>query len=56
MADVIPSEAKQVSKGESLTGVFAGPVAGLKYQTPTLSGFTNKRGEFYYRSGEAVTF
>ncbi len=56
MADVIHAEAKQVSKGESLTGIFAGPVAGLKYQTPTLSGFTNKRGEFYYRSGEAVTF
>jgi predicted acyl esterase len=42
--------------GESLIGVFAGPVAGLKYQTPTLAGFTNKRGEFRYRSGEAVTF
>ena len=29
---------------------------GLKYQTPTLAGFTNERGEFRYRSGEAVTF
>jgi len=42
--------------GESLTGVFAGPVIGLKYQTPTLSGITNERGEFRYRVGEAVTF
>jgi predicted acyl esterase len=42
--------------GESLIGVFAGPVSGLKYQTPTLAGFTNVRGEFRYRSGEAVTF
>jgi hypothetical protein len=39
-----------------LTGVFAGPVIGLKYQTPTTSGVTNKRGEFHYRAGEAVTF
>jgi uncharacterized protein len=42
--------------GESLTGVFAGPVTGLKYQTPTMSGLTNERGEFHYRAGEAVTF
>jgi hypothetical protein len=38
------------------TGVFAGPVCGLKYQTPTTTGFTNERGEFRYRAGEAVTF
>ena len=38
------------------TGVFAGPVRGLKFQTPTLSGLTNERGEFQYRAGEAVTF
>ena len=37
-------------------GVFAGPICGLKYQTPTRSGFTNARGEFSYRHGEAVTF
>ena len=37
-------------------GTFAGPVRGLKYQTPTLAGFTNERGEFRYRPGEAVTF
>jgi putative CocE/NonD family hydrolase len=38
------------------TGTFAGPVAGLKYQTPTLSGLTNERGEFNYRPGERVAF
>ena len=39
-----------------LKGYFAGPTCGLKYQTPTLSGFTNEDGEFEYRSGEAITF
>jgi predicted acyl esterase len=39
-----------------LTGVFAGPIAGLKYQTPTLSGVTNNSGEFQYRADEAITF
>jgi len=38
------------------TGVFAGPIAGLKYLTPTRSGFTNQKGEFQYGKGEAVTF
>ena len=38
------------------TGVFAGPLCGLKYQTPTQMGFTNERGEFHYVNGEAVTF
>lgn len=41
---------------EVATGVFAGPIAGLRYQTPTLAGVTNARGEFNYRAGEAVTF
>ena len=40
----------------SLTGVFAGPVAGLKYQTPTCSGLTNEKGEFSYHEGERVAF
>jgi len=39
-----------------LTGVFAGPVRGLKYETPTTAGVTNDSGEFHYRAGEAVTF
>jgi hypothetical protein len=38
------------------TGVFAGPVRGLRYQTPTTSGLTNDRGEFQYGKGESVTF
>ncbi|MFM9921267.1 CocE/NonD family hydrolase [Lacisediminihabitans sp. H27-G8] len=38
------------------TGVFAGPISGLKYETPTLSGITNERGEFQYRAGEAIAF
>jgi len=38
------------------TGVFAGPIAGLKYQTPTRTSVTNARGEFLYANGEAVTF
>ena len=44
------------SRAEPLTGVFAGPVIGLRYETPTLTGQTNDRGEFKYRAGEAVTF
>ncbi len=39
-----------------LTGVFAGPTAGLHYRTPTTAGVTNARGEFTYRDGEAVSF
>ena len=39
-----------------LTGVFAGPTSGLKYQTPSLSGITTDAGEFQYRAGEAITF
>ncbi len=38
------------------TGVLAGPIAGLKYETPTLAGITNERGEFRYRANETVTF
>ncbi|MDQ2740595.1 MAG: CocE/NonD family hydrolase [Actinomycetota bacterium] len=38
------------------TGVFAGPVSGLKYETPTRVGITNEQGVFEYRKGESVTF
>ena len=38
------------------TGIFAGPVRGLRYQTPTERGLTNDCGEFSYRPGETVTF
>ena len=39
-----------------LTGVFAGPVAGLQYRTPSCSGLTNETGEFNYQAGERVAF
>jgi predicted acyl esterase len=39
-----------------LTGVFAGPIAGLKFQTPSRAGVTNSMGEFQYREGERVAF
>ncbi len=39
-----------------VTGVFAGPVAGLKYKTPSCSGLTNEKGEFQYHEGERVAF
>ena len=39
-----------------LTGVFAGPIAGLRYKTPSGSGVTNQNGEFSYRKGERVAF
>ena len=39
-----------------LTGVMVGPIAGLKYLTPSCSGLTNASGEFNYRQGERVAF
>ena len=38
------------------TGIFAGPVAGLRYRSPTCSGLTNPEGRFHYRAGERVVF
>ncbi|MEN0108835.1 MAG: hydrolase, partial [Pseudomonas sp.] len=38
------------------TGIFSGPISGLRYQSPTLSGLTNAKGEFQYREGERVAF
>jgi hypothetical protein len=39
------------------TGIFVdSPVEGLKYSTSTLSGFTNNKGEFQYKTGEEVKF
>lgn len=37
-------------------GKFAGPVAGLRYETPTCSGVTDHQGMFEYRDGEVVVF
>lgn len=42
---------------QTLTGVFIdGPVAGLRFITPSQSGLTNSNGEFTYLAGETVTF
>ncbi len=41
----------------TLTGVFIdSPVAGLQYQTNTISGTSNTAGEYDYLAGETVTF
>ena len=49
--------ANNPGKGTILKGVFYdSPVQGLEYETRTLSGMTNEKGEFQYRSGETVTF
>jgi len=40
----------------SHTGVLAGPIAGIRYETPSHSGTTNARGEFHYHDGERVAF
>src|SRR5579885_3294231 len=45
-----------MSTTDTQTGVFAGPIRGLRFETPTRSGITNDRGEFQYRAGECVTF
>lgn len=37
-------------------GFMAGPITGLRYQTPTGSGVTDALGAFEYRLGETVTF
>ena len=38
------------------SGRFAGPVVGLRFETPTCSGFTDSTGTFHYRDGEIVAF
>ena len=39
-----------------LTGIMAGPIFGLRYQTPTSAGLTGPNGEFRYRQGERIAF
>lgn len=56
MAGIIHPHPEQAPDGEALTGIFAGPIAGLKYQTPTVQGVTDGAGTFRYRPGETVTF
>jgi predicted acyl esterase len=45
-------------KSRILKGIFydSPAVQGLEYETQTLSGLTNDKGEFAYRTGETVTF
>jgi hypothetical protein len=38
------------------TRVFAGPVQGMSFSTPSRSGLTNALGQFTYLPGETVTF
>jgi predicted acyl esterase len=40
----------------ALTGIMAGPISGLKYETPTHRGLTGERGEFEYEDGERIAF
>jgi hypothetical protein len=37
-------------------GRFAGPVAGLRFETSTCAGVTAQDGTFQYRDGEVVSF
>ncbi len=39
-----------------LKGAFCDNLKGLEYETPTMAGMTDERGEFAYRPGETVTF
>ena len=47
---------KVIGQNAVMTGIIAGPICGLRYQTPSASGVTNERGEFSYFAGETVTF
>ncbi|MFJ9889015.1 CocE/NonD family hydrolase [Streptomyces sp. NPDC091287] len=38
------------------TGRFAGPIAGLRFETPTCAGLTDQDGTFAYREGETIVF
>jgi predicted acyl esterase len=50
-------ERKSTSGGRILKGVFYdSPVQGLEYETWTISGMTDKKGEFQYRPEETITF
>lgn len=39
-----------------VSGKFAGPMAGLRYETASQAGLTDASGEFEYRQGEMVRF
>ena len=56
MSDIIDPETRKDLTGESLTGVFAGPVIGLRYQTPTIESMPSEPGECRYKPNESDTF
>ncbi|TLM77196.1 hypothetical protein ACONUD_12025 [Microbulbifer harenosus] len=45
-----------VGSGPELTGILAGSILGLYYETPSFSGLTDASGTFRYRKGEEVRF
>jgi uncharacterized protein len=47
---------KAIRQNGVMTGILAGPICGLRYQTPSAIGVTNERGEFSFSAGETVTF
>jgi len=51
------SSDSQVIENSTKTGSLVdAPVQGLKYTTPTYSGFTDANGNFTYKKGESITF
>lgn len=47
---------KVIGQNAAMIGIIAGPICGLRYQTPSASGVTNERGEFSFSAGDTVTF
>jgi uncharacterized protein len=52
---MLGGEVASTRHGEE-TGLMAGPIVGLRYETPSGQGVTDDRGAFTYRAGETVTF
>ena len=57
MCLLLPGNGFSWGESKILEGVFYdSPVEGLRYETQTLSGVTDNKGEFEFREGESVTF
>jgi len=55
--DPMENDVPGADQNEVRTGVFIdSPVSGMSYNTASLSGITNTKGEFSYRAGETITF
>jgi len=55
--DSSTSDNTTTSSTSTEIGTFVdSPVQGLKYETATLSGYTDESGQFKYKKGETVTF